>query len=491
MTIVNGSGVAVETFTTTVANNAWSINVSPTNARALSDGSYTVTANVSNALGTAAPPASRSLTVDQTPPAPPGAVLTTDSGSSNSDHITNIGALSLSPGSRSAQRLSTRSTVAPPGPRRSRPSRVLNTVLVRQTDAAGNVSTASSFSFTVDTAAPAEALAITAIATDTGTNNDFITSDTTLIVSGTNGALAAGEKIQVSSDGGASWHDVTQAGTSWSYDDTANPHGSSFTYTARIVDAAGNIGTTTSQAITIDTAPPAEALAITAIATDTAIGGTNNDFITSDTTLIVSGTNGALAAGEKIQVSSDGGASWHDVTQAGTSWSYDDTANPHGSSFTYTARIVDTAGNIGTTTSQAITIDTAAPAEALAITAIATDTGTNNDFITSDTTLIVSGTNGALAAGEKIQVSSDGGASWHDVTQAGTSWSYDDTANPHGSSFTYTARIVDTAGNIGTTTSQAITIDTAPPAEALAITAIATDTATAAPTTTSSPATPR
>ena len=48
---------------------------------------------------------------------------------------------------------------------------------------------------------PAEALAITAIATDTGTNNDFITSDTTLIVSGTNGALAAGEKIQVSSDG--------------------------------------------------------------------------------------------------------------------------------------------------------------------------------------------------------------------------------------------------------------------------------------------------
>ena len=319
--------------------------------------------------------------------------------------------------------------------------------------------------------------------------NDFITSDTTLIVSGTNGALAAGEKIQVSSDGGASWHDVTQAGTSWSYDDTANPHGSSFTYTARIVDTAGNIGSTTSQAVTIDTALPAETLAITAIATDT---GTTNDFITSDTTLMVSGTNGALAAGEKIQVSSDGGATWHDVTQAGTSWSYDDTANPHGSSFTYTARIVDTAGNIGTTTSQAITIDTALPAEALAITAIATDTaigGTNNDFITSDTTLTVSGTNGALAAGEKIQVSSDGGATWHDVTQAGTSWSYDDTANPHGSSFTYQARMVDTAGNIGTATSQAVTIDTAAPAETLAITAIADR--HRQPIATSSPATPR
>ncbi len=101
----------------------------------------------------------------------------------------------------------------------------------------------------------------------------------------------------------------------------------------------------------------------------------------------------------------------------------------------------------------------------------------------------MSGSNGALAPGEKIQVSSDGGASWHDVTQTGTSWSYNDTANPHGSSFTYTARIVDAAGNIGTTTSQAITIDTALPAGALAITAIATDTGTQLAT--SSPATPR
>ena len=48
----------------------------------------------------------------------------------------------------------------------------------------------------------------------------------------------------------------------------------------------------------------------------------------------------------------------------------------HGTSFTYQARIVDTAGNVGTTASQAVTIDTTAPAEALAITAIATDSGT-------------------------------------------------------------------------------------------------------------------
>ena len=113
-----------------------------------------------------------------------------------------------------------------------------------------------------------------------------------------------------------------------------------------------------------------------------------------------------------------------------------------------------------------------APAEALAITAIASDSGTVGDFITSDTTLIVSGSNGALAAGEKIQVSSDGGQSGPMSRRRQHDWSYDDTATVHASSFTYQARIVDTAGNIGTTASQAITIANLP-AEAVAITAIA------------------
>ena len=90
----------------------------------------------------------------------------------------------------------------------------------------------------------------------------------------------------------------------------------------------------------------------------------------------MSGTNGALGAGEKIQVSNDGGATWHDVVQnTATTWSYVDPAT-HGTSFTYSAQIIDLAANVGTTASQAITIDTTGPVEALAITAIANDTGT-------------------------------------------------------------------------------------------------------------------
>ena len=51
---------------------------------------------------------------------------------------------------------------------------------------------------------------------------------------------------------------------------------------------------------------------------------------------MVSGSNGALAAGETIQLSGDGGLSWHDVSQtSATTWSYDDTATAHTTSFSY------------------------------------------------------------------------------------------------------------------------------------------------------------
>ncbi|MCT9980851.1 Ig-like domain-containing protein, partial [Acinetobacter sp. I-MWF] len=95
---------------------------------------------------------------------------------------------------------------------------------------------------------------ITAISTDTGTSStDFITSDTTLTVSGTlTTALNVGEKVQISNDGGVTWIDAITTGTTWSLVD-AVVHSSNFTYQARVIDAAGNIGSTDSQAIVIDT----------------------------------------------------------------------------------------------------------------------------------------------------------------------------------------------------------------------------------------------
>ncbi|WLA94664.1 Ig-like domain-containing protein [Bradyrhizobium elkanii] len=334
-------------------------------------------------------------------------------------------------------------------------------IAVKLSDAAGNSSTSAALTVTIDTTAPTATVDLTAIATDSGTSpTDFITNDTTLTASGTNSALGSGEKIQISSDGGANWADVVQnTGTTWSYVDPTT-HSTSFTYQVRVVDTAGNVGNTDTQAVTIDTTAPTATVDLTAIATDS--GTSPTDFITNDTTLTASGTNSALGSGEKIQISGDGGANWADVTQnTGTTWSYVDPTT-HSTSFTYQVRVVDTAGNVGNTDTQAVTIDTTAPTATVDLTAIATDSGTSpTDFITNDTTLTASGTNSALGSGEKIQISGDGGANWADVTQnTGTTWSYVDPTT-HSTSFTYQVRVVDTAGNVGNTDTQAVTIDTA------------------------------
>jgi Bacterial Ig-like domain len=62
--ILNKSTV-VNSYTTSVTNNGWSTNVTKTQATALADGNYTVTADVSDKAGNPAIEATRVLTVDQ------------------------------------------------------------------------------------------------------------------------------------------------------------------------------------------------------------------------------------------------------------------------------------------------------------------------------------------------------------------------------------------------------------------------------------------
>ena len=184
--------------------------------------------------------------------ATPTVALSSDTGSSGSDNITQDGSLSFSAAAADVTRSFTidggASSVSYTAPTADGP----HTVVVTDTDTAGNTANAS-ISFTLDATAPAAAVAITAISSDTGTSStDFVTSDTLLTVSGSNGALVGGERVQVSSNG-TTWVDVTTIdATHWSYNDPA-VHSASFTYQARVVDTAGNIGSTTSQAITIDT----------------------------------------------------------------------------------------------------------------------------------------------------------------------------------------------------------------------------------------------
>ncbi len=66
--VFDSANVLVNTYSTTVASNAWSANVTPAQGRALVNGSYTVKVDGSDSAGNAAVQATRTLTVDETPP---------------------------------------------------------------------------------------------------------------------------------------------------------------------------------------------------------------------------------------------------------------------------------------------------------------------------------------------------------------------------------------------------------------------------------------
>ncbi len=410
---------------------------------------------------------------------------------------------------------------------------------VRVIDAAGNVGATDSQNVVIDTTAPDPAvktIAISAITTDTGLiTNDFVTSDTTLAVSGTLGAaLSAGEFAQISIDGGTTWQNLSVSGLTWTWldgrtltdgnynyqvrvIDTAGNIAQisidggttwqnlsvsgltwtwldgrtltdgNYNYQVRVIDTAGNIGATASQIVTVDTTAPlaSKTIAIAGISDDT--GLSSSDFVTRDTTLTVRGTLGAaLAADERAQISLDGGVTWTTLTVIGTSWSYADGRTLTDGTWNYTVRVVDLAGNVGQTATQNVVVDTTSPeaAKSITITGISDDTGaSSSDFITSDTSLTVRGVLGAaLGANEFAQISTDNGATWVNVTVAadGLNWSYVDGRTLTNGTTTWQVRVVDLAGNVGATGSQSAQIDTVNPAQVLTIASISTDTGSSA-----------
>ncbi|MFP2716929.1 Ig-like domain-containing protein [Enterobacter ludwigii] len=341
---------------------------------------------------------------------------------------------------------------------------------LRVIDDAGNISATTSQVVTIDTVAPdaSKTIAIDSISDDTGlSSSDFITHDTSLTLHGSLGAtLADGEYAQISIDGGVTWQNVIVTGNSWYYVDGRTLGNATYDYYVRVVDAAGNVGSSAHKQVTVDTVAPDAAITVTVdnITVDT--GFDNNDFLTSSTSYTLNGTLGAQpGAGEYVQVSMDGGTTWVNATVNGTQWSYNDTRTLADGSYNYQVRVVDLAGNVGATTSQTVTVDTHAPQYGITIDSISEDTGqSGTDFITMDTTLTLNGSLGsALANDERVQISLDGGNTWTDATVTNQRWSYTDTRDLADGDYTYQVRIIDQAGNVGSTSSQVVTVDTTPP----------------------------
>ncbi|HAX5584679.1 TPA: Ig-like domain-containing protein [Escherichia coli O157] len=493
-----------QTWSATVGSGgSWSVFIPAQQFAGLSDGSYTISATVSDQAGNPGS-ASRgvtlngdvptvtintfagddvvnaaehgsSLVISGTTTAPVGQTLTlTLNGKTYTTTVQTGGSWSYTLGSADVTALADGNAY------------VINASV---SNAIGNTGS-SNHTITVDLSAPAMGINIDSLQADTGLSaSDFITSVSPVVVNGSlTAALASNETAQISIDGGTTWTTLTVTGTTWRYNDSRTLTDGNYLYQVRVIDAAGNVGATDSQNVVIDTTAPDPAvktIAISAITTD--MGLITNDFVTSDTTLAVSGTLGAtLSAGEFAQISLDGGVTWTTLTVVGTSWSYADGHTLTDGTWNYTVRVVDLAGNVGQTATQNVVVDTTSPeaAKSITITGISDDTGTSSsDFITSDTTLTVRGVLGAaLGANEFAQISTDNGATWVNVTVAADSlnWSYVDGRTLTNGTTTWQVRVVDLAGNVGAMSSQSALIDTVNPAQVLTIASISTDTGSSA-----------
>ena len=481
------------------SGGSWSVFIPAQQFAGLSDGSYTISATVSDQAGNPGS-ASRgvtlngdvpsvtintfagddvvnaaehgsSLVISGTTTAPVGQTLTlTLNGKTYTTTVQTGGSWSYTLGSADVTALADGNAY------------VINASV---SNAIGNTGS-SNHTITVDLSAPAMGINIDSLQADTGlSSSDFITSVSPVVVNGSlTAALASNETAQISIDGGVTWTTLTVTGTTWRYNDSRTLTDGNYLYQVRVIDAAGNVGATDSQNVVIDTIAPDPAvktIAISAITTDT--GLITNDFVTSDTTLAVSGTLGAaLSAGEFAQISIDGGTTWQNLSVSGLTWTYLDGRTLTDGNYNYQVRVIDTAGNIGATASQIVTVDTTAPlaSKTIAIAGISDDTGlSSSDFVTRDTTLTVRGTLGAaLAADERAQISLDGGVTWTTLTVIGTSWSYADGRTLTDGTWNYTVRVVDLAGNVGQTATQNVVVDTTSPeaAKSITITGISDDT---------------
>ncbi|MEE3160347.1 MAG: Ig-like domain-containing protein, partial [Pseudomonadota bacterium] len=390
------------------ASGNWSYDYSGTD---LDDGSYSITATATdNAGNTSVESDSLTVVVDTVAPAPTVITgISEDTGRSNSDALTKDAELVLAGQAEANQRISVFvdgnytgfADTDPAGAwtydhtsvSLSDGEHVFTAVV---SDAAGNTSTASAYTVTVDTEASA-APVISAISDDTGSPNDGITSDNTLRILGTAEAL---DSVVVSIDGNEVVTVQADGNGDWVYDNRATTlDDGNYVVTAVAVDAAGNESAVSGNySITIDTSGPATP-AIAAISNDTGVA----DGITADATLTISGSGGADT---RITVFLDGAAIGTTSTTAAGSWTFDysDVELAEGT-YQLTAQSESLAGLTSPlSVAYPLTIDQTAP-DAPVVTSVSEDTGVAGDQVTSDATLVL---NGTAEAGADLDIRIDG-----------------------------------------------------------------------------------
>ncbi|PWC73071.1 hypothetical protein TSH100_31455, partial [Azospirillum sp. TSH100] len=445
------------------SGGAWTVTAS-----ARGDGSHSLSALAIDVAGnTSQAFTGLTITIDVTAPgAPDTPALATgsDSGSSNSDRLTNVAAPTVTGTAEANSVVTLYDGTAVAGTGTADGSGVWSitsatlgsgghTLTAVAVDVAGNSSTASTgLAITIDTTAPG---APTGLALASGSDSGSSSSDgiTNVVAPTVNGTAEANSVVTLYDGTAVAGTGTASARGIWSITSTTLTSGD-HTLTAVAVDVAGN-SSTASSGLTVTVDSTSATPTGLALASGSDSGSSGSDGITKIVTPTVSGT----AEASSVVTLYDGTVVVGTGTADGSGvWSITSATLGSGD-HTLTATAVDVAGNSSTASSGLmVTIDstTAAPT-GLALTSGSDSGSSNSDRITNVVAPTVTGT----AEASSVVTLYDGTAVAGTATADGSGvWSITSSTLSSGD-HTLTAVAVDVAGNSSTaSTALTVTVDT-------------------------------
>ncbi|NOI86197.1 VCBS domain-containing protein [Vibrio sp. 99K-1] len=298
--------------------------------------------------------------------------LTHDTGSNSSDLITSDGSLTIN-GQEAGATVEYSTDNGHTWTSSFTPQQGSNTVSVRQTDAAGNVSPDTSVTFTLDNTIAAPAVSLR---DDTGRHSvntpDLITKDSQLTIQ-----TEAGAEVEYLNDGGHTWTTVF------------NPVEGVNDLQVRQTDIAGNVSPVTHFSFTLDTTPGT--ITVNPISQDNALNAAENNQ-----PLVITGTTSNIAPGDVVYVVI-GNKHFYDATvKPDGTWSLTLGTSIHQNimatdrDYSIQVGTVDTAGNSTPRISTHLLVDTQSPIPHIAVDSVTQDNVLN--ALESGQTIAITGT---------------------------------------------------------------------------------------------------
>ncbi|MFA0669580.1 VCBS domain-containing protein [Vibrio splendidus] len=270
------------------------------------------------------------------------------------------------------------------------PQQGSNTVSVRQTDLAGNVSPESALTFTLDSQIAAPTISLkNDTSAHVSSNSDHITQDGQLNI-----ATEAGAKLEYSIDGGQHW--LTQF----------SPNEGQNNLQVRQTDTAGNVSGASHFSFTLDTTPGT--VSVDPIAKDNALNAAENNQ-----PLVITGSTSNIAAGDQVYVKFDSQHVYLGTVKADGTWSLSLSASDHQSLMSadkdYAIKIgsVDVAGNVTPEISTHLLVDTHNPIPVISVDSVTNDNVINK--LESSSNIDITGrVSGDFSVGDAISLTING-----------------------------------------------------------------------------------